>query len=315
MVRSRSVAGAPVRPPEPSRVDLHSHTARSDGTLEPADLARAAAAAGVRILAITDHDNLAAVRELMADATTLPAGLELLAGVEINTVADGEGPRWGGELHVLGLGVDPTDDAFEAVLADQRARRRERFVRTLALLRSIGMAVDDLAATLPQDGRDALGRPTIARFLVEKGHAASVDEAFARIVGAGRPGYVPRDGIGPLTAIRAIRAAGGVPVLAHTADAADRRADIAELRDSGLGGLEVHYRRYDAETVASVAAVAFALRLVPTGGSDFHGDGETYAEAHTSIWVPIEDADALNAALEERAYVAGPPAWTAGLTR
>ncbi|MHB8673523.1 MAG: PHP domain-containing protein [Candidatus Limnocylindrales bacterium] len=303
MVRSRHDRGTPVVPPRSSLVDLHSHTTRSDGTMEPAELVRAAAAAGVRILAITDHDNLAAARELLADPRGPAAGFELVPGVEINTVVDGGGPRWGGELHVLGLGVDPGDDAFEAILAAQRDRRRERFVRTLDRLRAAGMPVDDLVAALPPDERTALGRPTVARLLVAKGHARSVQDAFERIVGAGMPGYVPRDGIGPAAAIAAIRAAGGLPVLAHTADAAERRPRIEELRALGLGGLEVHYRRYDAETVASVAAVATSLRLVPTGGSDFHGDGESYAEAHAAIWVPVDDVDALRAALEERAYI------------
>jgi predicted metal-dependent phosphoesterase TrpH len=287
--------GTPVVPPEPSPVDLHTHTTRSDGILEPADLAAAAAACGVRTLAITDHDNLAAPRELSAGS--LPIGLEIIPGVEINTVPDGSRPAWPDELHIVGLGVDPSDDAFEALLAAQRSRRRERYRRTLARLRAAGMRIDDLAERLPPDERAALGRPTVARLLVAKGYATSVDDAFARLIGYGHPGYVPRVGIGPRQAMTAIRAAGGLPVLAHTADAAARRAGIRELRDAGLAGLEVHYRRFDAETVQVVAAVAAELRLVPSGGSDYHGDLETYAEAHAATWVPPEDAAAVREAL------------------
>jgi predicted metal-dependent phosphoesterase TrpH len=287
--------GTPVVPPRPSPVDLHTHTTRSDGILEPAELAAAAAACGVRTLAVTDHDNLAACRELAAG--WLPAGLELIPGVEINTVPDGSRPAWPDELHIMGLGVDPADDAFEALLAAQRARRRERYVRTLSRLRAAGLAIDDLAEQLPPDERAALGRPTVARLLVAKGHATSVDDAFDRLISYGHPGYVPREGIGPRQALAAIRAAGGLPVLAHTADAAARRLRIRELRDAGLGGLEVHYRRFNAETVRAVAAVAAELRLVPSGGSDYHGDLETYAQAHAATWVPPEDAAAVREAV------------------
>lgn len=253
----------------------------------------------MRTLAITDHDNLAAARELAA--TGLPPGLELIPGVEINSVPGGSRLHsrrsWPDELHILGLGVDPADDAFEELLAAQRARRRERYVLTLASLRAAGLPIDDLAERLPPDERAALGRPTIARLLVAKGYASSVDDAFARFISYGQVGYVRRVGIGPLRAIAAIRAAGGLPVLAHTADAASRREEIRELRGFGLAGLEVHYRRFDAETVQAVAAVAAQLRLVPSGGSDYHGDLETYAEAHAATWVPPEDAVAVREAL------------------
>ena len=287
-------------PRGPSPVDLHTHTLRSDGLLEPAELVAAAAAVGVRTLAITDHDNLAASRELLSTPGAVPAGLELLPGVEINTVDDGVPASWHGELHIVGLGVDLDDDAFEAVLAAQRERRRERYERTLRQLRRAGYPIDDLAERLPADERNALGRPTIARLLVAKGFATSVDDAFVRLVGWGMPGYVPRVGIGAREAIAAIRAAGGIAVLAHTADAAERKGGIRILMMAGLRGIEVHYRRYDAETVASVGALAARLHLVPTGGTDYHGDRETYAEAHADIWVPESDAEAVHAALEER---------------
>lgn len=292
----RGAADSPVVPAGPSPVDLHTHTLRSDGVLTPLELVTAAAAAGVRTLAITDHDTLAGSRELAAAAGAIPVGLQLWPGVEINTVTDGSRLFWPGELHVLGLCVDPDHDAFEALLAGQRAHRRERFDRMVARLRVAGLSVDDLVAALTVDAREALGRPTLGRLLVAKGLAASVEDAFDRIIGIGGPGYVPRNGVGPREAIRAIRAAGGLPVLAHTADAADRQPVIRELRDIGLGGIEVHYHRYDQQTVASVAAVARRLGLVPTGGSDYHGDRESYAEAHARLWVPTADADTVRAA-------------------
>ena len=278
-----------------SIVDLHTHTTRSDGVLSPVELVTAVAAVGVRHLAITDHDSLAAARELRASAA-IPAGLELIGGVEINALAAGI-PLAEGELHILGFGVDEGDEAFEATLAAQRAERRLRFERTVARLREIGMPIDNQVARLDRSRDDALGRPTIARALIAAGFAESVEDAFQRLIGWRGPAYVPRAGLGPLEAIGAIRAAGGLPVLAHFSEAPDQIALLRELRDSGLGGLEVYYRSFGPETVEAVGAVADELGFVATGGSDYHGDLMTYAEAHAALHVPAEVVDDLRAAL------------------
>jgi predicted metal-dependent phosphoesterase TrpH len=285
----RATSGPPVVPEYPSRVDFHTHSRRSDGVLEPIDLARAAADAGVRVMALSDHDTLAGVRELRG-LESPPLPLELLPAVEINSVATGIDNLWEGELHILGLGVDPADDAFEATLERQRRARASRFRRIVDRLRELGFPVDSQAEALHTEPGASLGRPQIARLLVAAGHSTSVDEAMQTLLARGRPGYVERHGLGPAEAIAAIRAAGGLPVLAHFSDAADRRDLIRELIRAGLGGLEVHYRKFDAETVAELAAVASELHLVPTGGSDYHGDGKTYAQAHAALFVPDEDA-------------------------
>ncbi len=284
-------------PPEPSVVDLHTHTCRSDGLLAPAELAASAAAAGIRTLAVTDHDTLAGYRELVAPgAVPLPPGLRVLAGVEINAVARHlDLPD--GELHIVGLGVDPTADVFEAALAGQRGERRRRFERMLQRLRAAGLGVDaQLAGRDVEDG-DAIGRPTLARALVAAGFATSVQDAFARLIGRGGPGYVAREGLGPVAAIRAIRDAGGLPVLAHFSAAPSRRVLLRELMAAGLAGIEVHHRSFDAATVSAVGAVADVLGLLPSGGTDYHGDGETYAEAIAETWVPFQIASGVMAAL------------------
>lgn len=292
--RRHASAEDPAIPPEPATVDLHTHTLRSDGLLEPAALLGAVAGAGVRLLAITDHDDLSAYRELTAPgAQPLPTGITLLPGVEINCLTTGVPELWEGELHLLGLGIDPADEAFEAILAGQRDRRRLRFARTLARLRELDLPVDDLAAELDPAATAALGRPTVARLLQAKGWVTSVEDGFTRYLGRGRPAYVPREGIGPTAAIRAIRAAGGLPVLAHFSEAPERVGLVRDLRDRGLGGLEVYYRTFDQATVAAVGAVAGELALVPTGGSDYHGDTGTYAAAHAELWVPAEVGERL----------------------
>jgi predicted metal-dependent phosphoesterase TrpH len=248
------------------------------------------------VLGLADHDTLAGVRELYAPGMPdLP--LDLVPAVEINSVASGIESLWEGELHVLGLGVDPSDEAFEAALELQRRSRSIRFGIIVDRLRELGLPIDAGVDSLALAPGSSLGRPQIARLLVEAGHAPSVDAAMQGLLARGQPAYVRREGLGPRDAIAAIRAAGGLPVLAHFADAPTRRDLIADLIAAGLGGLEVHYRHFDAATVAEMAALAAELRLVPTGGSDYHGDGETYAAAHAALFVPDEDAVALFTAL------------------
>lgn len=281
-------------------MDLHSHTLQSDGLLKPTELVRAAAAAGVRLFAITDHDTIAGVRELFRPgAEPMPAGLELLPGVEINAITPGSGTSSTeeDEVHIIGLGFDPTDETFEAVLAGQRMERRRRFGRIVERLRELGMPVDEhLDRTDPGDDF-ALGRPTAARALVAAGHAASVEDAFAQWLGKGAPAFVPRIGLGPGAAIAAIRAAGGLAVLAHYCAARERISRVRELVDAGLGGIEVHHWSFDEPTVEAVGAVARELRLVPSGGTDYHGDLGTYAEVHAGLWVPPEVGVAVRSAL------------------
>jgi predicted metal-dependent phosphoesterase TrpH len=268
-----------------SIVDLHTHTSRSDGILEPAGLVRDVAAAGVRHLSITDHDTLGGFRELTASPDLIPDGLELIAGVEINAIARGI-PLQDGELHILGFGMDPADEAFEAALAAQRASRRRRFERTVARLAEIGMPIDAHVVDIDLARDDALGRPTVARALIAAGYAESVEDAFRRLIGWGGPAYVPREGLGPVAAIEAIAAAGGVPVLAHFSEAPGQLGLLRELRDAGLRGLEVYYRTFSPDTVGLVSDVATRLGFVATGGSDYHGDLMTYAEAHATLNVP-----------------------------
>jgi predicted metal-dependent phosphoesterase TrpH len=295
-------------PPGTAVADVHTHTRRSDGVLEPRELVAQAARVGVRLLAIADHDNLAAYRELAAPgAEPLPAGLDLVPAVEINAVTRGlavELPE--GELHVLGIGVDPTDPAFEAAIAAQRGARRLRFTATVARLRSIGLPVDGHLPAGVLESDDALGRPTLARALVAAGHAESVEDAFRRILGHGLPGYVPRTGMDPVEAIRAIRAAGGLASLAHFWEAPTHLPLMRELVAEGLDGLETHHRSFDAETRDAMGATARLLGLVETGGTDYHGDLGPYAESHAGLVMPDALVDGLWDALRARGWPARP---------
>jgi hypothetical protein len=288
--------------------DLHAHTTRSDGVLEPPDLVGQAHDAGVRLFAIADHDNLAAYRELTAPgAAPLPSDLELVPAVEINAVTGTlaiDLPE--GELHVLGIGVDPFNEAFETAIAAQRGARRHRFSAAIERLRSIGMPVD---AHLPPgvlESDDALGRPTLARALVAAGHADSVEDAFRRILGTGHPGYVPRSGMNPVEAIRAIRKAGGLASIAHFAEAPRHLDLLRELMGHGLDGLETHHRSFEADTRQAMTEVARLLGLVETGGTDYHGDTASYAEDHAHLVMPDELVAGLRDALRTRGLPARP---------
>ncbi len=289
----------PVVPPSPSTIDLHTHTRRSDGVLEPAELVRQAFDAGVRMLSITDHDSLAGYRDVVA-AAAVPAGLELVTGVEINAIGPIAADLWEGEVHILGFGMDPADEPFEAALLAQRNSRRVRFGRMLERLRELGMPVDDAVEAMDLADDDALGRPTVARALMARGHATSVEDAFQRLLGKGMPAYVPRGGLDPQGAIREIRAAGGLAVLAHFGEAAERTGTVRELKELGLAGLEVYYRSFDVARVESVGRVARELGLVATGGSDYHGDFGPYAESHASVWVPPEVGETLASTIPRR---------------
>lgn len=288
--------------------DLHTHTTRSDGVLEPIELVHQVHEAGVRLFAIADHDNLAAYRELTAPgAAPLPADLELVPAVEINAVAGTlpvDLPE--GELHVLGIGVDPFNEAFETAIAAQRSARRRRFSTAVERLRSIGKPVDEHLPPGVLESDDALGRPTLARALVAAGHADSVEDAFRRILGTGMPGYVPRSGMNPVEAIREIRKAGGLASVAHFAEAPGHLDLLRELMGHGLDGLETHHRSFDADVRAAMSSTARLLGLVETGGTDFHGDTGSYVEVHAGLVMPPELVAGVRDALRARERPARP---------
>jgi predicted metal-dependent phosphoesterase TrpH len=295
--------------PRRNQVDLHTHTARSDGVLEPAALVAQMRAWGSTLVAITDHDTLSGAREIIAGRLADPssgaaagAGPTVIVGVEINTYPDdltrdvaGEAAR-SSELHVLGLGVDPDDVAFEALLEGQRAGRRVRLDETLERLDDLGLPVRDRLPEVP-GGIDSLGRPHVARALVRAGHADSVDDAFARYLEPGRPAYVPRRGMGPRAAIEAVTAAGGIACLAHAPWGPLEDALIARLQGWGLGALEAWYPGWDDATIGAVLGLADRRGLLATGGSDYHGDRGDYASAQAGLHVPPEAGLRLQAAL------------------
>ncbi|MCP9451269.1 MAG: PHP domain-containing protein [Nitrospira sp.] len=249
-----------------SRIDLHLHTTHSDGSLSPAQVMTLAHEARVVAAAITDHDITSGIPEAMD--TGQQYDIEVIPGVEISSLFGDS------ELHMLGYFLDWQDETLTDRLARLRESRHRRNPRIVERLQAAGIDITyDEVRSLA--GTDAVGRPHIARVLVEKGVVASAQEAFDLWLAEGRPAYVPRELPTPAEAIRWIREAKGLPVLAHPTwiKLAERSlADlIRQLKADGLAGIEVHYSTHTAKQTQEYLALAKQLDLLVTGGSDFHG--------------------------------------------
>ena len=241
-------------------VDLHSHTTVSDGALSPVELVRLASSRGLSMLSITDHDAIDGLEEARRAA---PAGLEILAGAELTVhVADRE-------AHILAYGIDTRDPALCAALGDLARRRVERARAIVKRLVDLGVEIE-FEDVQVASGEGTIARPHIARALVDRGHAGTLDEAFRRWLGRHAPAFVPKEALSPRDAFDLIKAAGGVPSLAHPGTF--RRDDlIPVLVEAGLQALEVRHTEHSAARARHYEALARDLDLMPTGGSDFHG--------------------------------------------
>ncbi|MFI1469485.1 PHP domain-containing protein [Streptomyces wuyuanensis] len=252
------------------RIDLHTHSTASDGTDTPAELVRNAAAAGLDVVALTDHDTVGGHAEAMA---ALPEGLTLVTGAELSCRTDGVG------LHMLAYLFDPR----EPELARERELvRDDRVPRARAMvgkLRELGVPVTwEQVSRIAGDG--SVGRPHVATALVELGVVPDVSAAFTPdwLANGGRA-YVEKHELDPFEAVRLVKAAGGVTVFAHPL--AVKRGEvvsedvIARLAEAGLDGIEVDHMDHDEPTRARLRGLAAELGLLPTGSSDYHGSRKT----------------------------------------
>jgi len=275
-----------------SRVDLHLHTKASDGALRPEELVKAADLIGIRVMAVTDHDSVDGVAEAQAAASGLE--IEVIPGIEISTNLDGD------ELHILGYLLDAGDPFLLKAL---RRLQEDRLAQAKAMVERLGVLRCplewDRVMAIADGG--SVGRPHIAMALLERGYVASVNEAFSRFLKRGGPGYVEGPKLLPQEAVRLIREAHGVPSLAHPiiVGASDSHLDLPRLLpmmvEAGLEGIEVYYKGYTPEITASLLTVAGQHRLVPTGGSDFHGGGVVADAELGGVEVPWETVEHLRA--------------------
>ena len=249
-----------------SRLDLHLHTTHSDGSCTPTEVVGLAHQAGVTALAITDHDITTGLDEASAAGEAL--GIEVIPGVEISSTLGNS------ELHILGYFLDWQDTRLNErlkTLRDSRHRRNPKIVERLQSL-GIDLTYDEVRALA---GSDSVGRPHIARALMDKGVVSSAKEAFDRFLADGKPAYVPRDLPSPTEAIHWIKAARGLAVLAHPTWLRCTEQSLVELvrqlKADGLDGIEVYYSTHAARQTREYLSLAQQLGLLVTGGSDFHG--------------------------------------------
>lgn len=246
-------------------IDLHTHTNESDGTHSPEQLIREAARADLEALAITDHDTLAGWATAVEPARA--AGLELICGIELSTKLRGR------SVHLLGYFLErPPSPEFQEWLRAMQESRRDRNVRLAARLRSMG--IDVSLEEAQAKGRGMTGRPHFARVMVEKGYVADERQAFDEFLDESAPAYVPRIEPSLEEGIERIRAGGGLAVLPHPV-----RLSAGPIEDllpgmcgMGLDGLEVFHSDHTPEQASHYLDLARKHGLVPTGGSDFHGD-------------------------------------------
>ena len=268
-------------------VDLHVHSNNSDGTWSVEEMVGAAKEKGLSAVALTDHDTVEGID--LATAAGNSVGIDVIPGVELSTEV-GEA-----EVHILGYFVDHMNAEFNGLLNRMRQGRSHRMVEMVNRLNSLGYEIT-LEEVEAKAESGTIGRPHLARVLVDKGYLSSVEAAFDRLLGRGKPGYVPRTKLTPPQAIAAIKGAHGVAVLAHPG-LIEAQLSISDLVDAGLGGIEVYYPAHDCNAVNLWLQVAQHYRLIATGGSDYHGPG---AKAHGTLGYPevrYEVVEQLQAAI------------------
>ncbi|MEN7973482.1 MAG: PHP domain-containing protein [Verrucomicrobiota bacterium] len=274
-------------------IDLHTHSVYSDGTDTPAELVAKAEERGLSALALTDHDSVAGIPELLTAGEA--SSVEVVPGIELSAECER------GTMHVLGYFIDHSSPTLQKKIELVRKGREERNVEILKKLNRLGYRLlwEDIER---QAGKDVVGRPHIAAALVEQGHMKSKRAAFDLLLAKGRPGYVERTRYQAKECVELIRQAGGVPVLAHPATiylpSEQLRALVAELKEHGLGGIEAYYAENRPENIRKFTGWAKELDLVCTGGTDYHGKNSPDLKLGTGfgqLRVPDEALEQLKA--------------------
>ena len=268
-----------------SQVDLHIHSAASDGRYTPEEIVHMAVTAGLTVIALTDHDTIDGLIPAIEAAREYPA-LTLIPGVELST----DVPN--GEIHVLGYFIDYTGQEFKASLERMRNSRADRADKMVAKLKELGCNIE-LERVREIAGNGALGRAHVAQALLEKGYISSFKEAFSKYIGHGCPAYVGREKLTPVEAVKLVIKANGLPVLAHPYTALNPEEVIKELKTVGLVGMEVYYAGYLPTEINNLLNMAQKHDLIPTGGTDYHGIDVSSDIAIGDTDVPIQSVKQL----------------------
>jgi predicted metal-dependent phosphoesterase TrpH len=269
-------------------IDLHTHTTASDGRCSPAELVARAAAAGVRVLSVTDHDTFAACRP--TEAACAAARIEFVPGIEITAVYDGV------DVHTLGYFMDVDSPPLAQFLSAQRQNRLGRIRAMVDRLRGFGIVLDADAILKPafEDASKSAGRPWVARALVDAGHVPTIGDAFDRWLSLGRPAFVPRMGATPEVVIAHLHEAGGIASIAHPGPLG-RDAWLPQFVDAGLDAIEAYHSDHDPQTTSRYVAFADKAGIAVTGGSDFHADSSHGGRAVGCVSLPRHAFERLKA--------------------
>ncbi|MFC5401839.1 PHP domain-containing protein [Cohnella soli] len=272
------------------RADLHTHTTASDGLQSPEDNVRMAKEAGLAALAITDHDTIAGIDEALEAGEKY--GIVVVPGIELSTVANGK------DIHVLGYGYRTDNAMWLQRLERQMKARDRRNAAILEMLTKLGMPVSadeltraattgDTSGSSSKRKNGSVGRPHIARAMVDKGYVSDIREAFDRWIGEDKPAYASEQRISPLEAISWIHEAGGTAIIAHPGLYGDDGL-VSSLLDGAADGVEAYHSDHDHEEERRYAGWAEERGKIVTGGSDFHGisDGKSF---HGAIGSRIVD--------------------------
>jgi predicted metal-dependent phosphoesterase TrpH len=267
-------------------IDLHLHTTASDGLCDPAALVDLAFRAGIRTMSVTDHDTVAA---LTATETAAKAsGIAFVPGIEITAVYEGR------DIHVLGYFIDRADATLGAFLEQQRAERVRRMAAIADRLADMGKPVNRDEVLAPRPQGMSVGRPVIAKALVEAGYVADTRQAFDTLLGEGKAAFVPRSGACPADVIDVINRAGGIASLAHPGLL--KRDDlIPGMIEAGLTAIEAFHSEHDVPTTEHYLDFAEHHGILVSGGSDYHGEKERRRSAFGTIGLPRERFEKLKA--------------------
>ncbi len=245
------------------RIDLHSHSRASDGQYAPAELAEQIARAGVSVWSLSDHDTVAGLGAAAEASGRL--ALRLVPGIELSAFLERR------EIHLLGHFVDPEHPALKRFEDELAVHRRDRMLAIVERLAGLGVRIRVADIEKFGDGK-TIGRPHVARAIQETGAVGSVKEAFDRFLGEGRPAYVQRFRLEVDEAVRLVRGAGGTVTVAHPGVSRLERGDLQRLGAAGVVGVETHHPDHNPSVREKYLRLADELRLVPTAGSDYHGE-------------------------------------------